>query len=159
MEQNITDQIENIDLSDCYSLNREQCSLSVECKVWETETEDIDAQYHIYGTQGSYYIYNRENFCMDMNSSSIFIGCRTGRENDSFDEYAGIDLYDFDIYRNVDTAQYIAINKTGWIGDPNQTTWVIDQEAKDELLQHLVNLPEEDKYYPIGNMQYPKYCE
>jgi hypothetical protein len=147
LEQNTSDQVENIDLSDCYSLNSEQCSLSKECKAWETFQRDDSLDFE------EPFLYDQDSFCIDINSSPLFISCLYKGDG------AGVTIdpikirfgENVEIYKNIETDQHIIINFTGWIGE-NKSEWELDQETLNDLVYYLETLS-------VGERAYPKYCE
>jgi hypothetical protein len=157
---------ENINFSDCYSLNEDQCQISNECKIWRSN-EDIKLYgLEVYGVDFSTYTYDGENLCMDLNNS-IYVGCIKSEETISWSDYMGVFLDDVNIFQNIETKQFIAINKIGyWLIEHNNKgklqNWQLDKEAWNELVNYMENIPEEEKFRPEINElylpQYPKYC-
>jgi hypothetical protein len=139
--------------SDCYSLNREQCELS-ECQIWETNRFD-----EWYGTEKhSAHIYDKDNDCMDMNSSSVFIGCF---ESD-ISLVARNDVGS--IFRNTESGIYIHVND--YLGDILEKyndrgrlkDWVRDEEVEKQLVDINNYIPEETYFSKHSDRPYTKYC-
>jgi hypothetical protein len=139
-EENVS---QDINLSDCYSLNREQCYVSEECSIIETSEYILDDS-SCFG--GEFHIYDKTNFCIKY--ETLFIGCAYTNEdgwitNDScdIDILKPTDRYigDLDIYFNQTSNQYLAISKYGfgsYFGNMFPA-WVKDDEVLNELVDYL----------------------
>ena len=152
------DTSKDINLFNCYSLNKEQCVTSIECKIWETiNKNDYNASRDDYNISRQigirHFIYDRSDFCIYANSiSPVFIGCMYRDTDLEIISLAPIIvLDDMQIYKNKVINQYIIINKTGWIGSENGTNWELDQDAWNELADYFQK--ENQNYF-----KYQNYC-
>jgi hypothetical protein len=151
------------EVPDCYVLEKDECLANANvCSVYETDTF-VNGWY---GTGDSTYIYDRENFCMDMNSSPIFIGCMHRSANVSVSDNFGIYYDQISVFQNKITKNYIAINKSGHFLTSYQygklIEWEYSREAWEEMVEYYKALPSEKRFNPIpsygDNHWYPKYC-
>jgi hypothetical protein len=139
------------------------CNSQESCSKWRTEVGFNDK----YGTSYGTYIYDRKNFCMDLNSTPITIGCLG---NPDIEQNYGVFDDQITILFNKYTEQYVAVNKIAYseqleTGKGKEwklySEWEVNQEAWEELVNHLNNLSEEEKFYPENDKHlplYPKYC-
>jgi hypothetical protein len=127
----------DINFSDCYSLNEDQCQISNECKIWKTRSDD-EPYHHL--------VYIKDKFCIDDNATPIFISCIKFSDTSTI-HIKPDSIYNLEIYEKNETS--IIIYQTGWIGTENKTDWKLNKSAWNELFNNL----QENQLY------FPKFCD